>query len=222
MQFKINSIDFKIILIAGAIWGMSEVLMGACLNGCAFRYWGAISTGLAFFYFSFTWTSTRKILPLILLLLFVFLFKTIDALILGVPVTHGSVLNPGFAFVLQTMAFLALVLFFSPFFLKNTKTRMLIGGGAALAASLLFPFAGYFTGSAACLVAGTQIPVSVYTSPVAIVISFVTVPLGFYAAGKIRTNDGVAHISKFKLVNRYWPAMLFIICIALTSLNGTI
>lgn len=221
MKTKVTTADLKIILIAGAIWGMSEVIVGTWLNGCAVQYSGAVMTGLAFFYLSFTWTATRKILSLILLLAMVFFFKLFNALLLSVPITHGSILNPAFAFVLQTIAFMTLVLVLGQRFFKKRNYRLFAGGAAALSASLLFPFAGYFTGSAACLMAGTQIPVSVYTSPLAAGIALLTTPFGFFVANRLKTFEGITGISKFKIINQYWPAMVFLFCILLTALKGT-
>lgn len=221
MKTKITSTDFKMILIAGSVWGMSEVLMGAWLNGCAFKYTGAIMTGLAFFYMSFTLTATRKMISLLLLLTIAILFKMLDAVLLSVPVTHGSVMNPSFAFILEVMGFCILAAVVGQRFFQKTGSRLITGAGAAIFAVLLFPVAGFFTGSAACVVAGTQIPVSIYTSPLAIALSMFTVSAGFFAATRLQTlqENGKSKIPALKM---YWPEVVFAVCVAAVAIHGAI
>jgi len=217
---QITVADFKILLAAGAVWGVTEVIMGTWLNGCATMFSGAIMTGLAFFYMSLTWSATRKILPLLLMLVLVILFKMLNALLLSLPVTHGSVMNPAFAFVMQTIGFLLMILIFRKLFFQRLNTRIMTGIGAAAVAVLLFPFAGHFTGSAACLAAGTQIPLSIYTSPLAIGIACITVPLGYHVAQRLLAADDRAKISGVSDTGRLWPAFVFIVCVALVVLHS--
>ena len=212
--------DFKILLVAGAVWGVTEVIMGTWLNGCATLYSGAIMTGLAFFYMSLTWSATRKILPLLLMLILVILFKMLNALLLSLPVTHGSVMNPAFAFVMQTIGFLLMILIFRKLFFQRLNARILTGIGAAAVAVLLFPFAGHVTGSAACLAAGTQIPLSIYTSPLAIGIACVTVPLGYHAAQRLSVAADRTEISGVSVAGRLWPAFVFFVCLALVVIHS--
>jgi hypothetical protein len=219
---KITITDLKFVLIAGAVWGVSEVIMGAWLQGCAMRYSGAIMTGLAFFHLSFTWTATRRLISLLLLLTMVILFKMFNAVLLSLPVTHGSVLNPSFAFLMQTLGFLLIIGLFRQLFFGKPVFRVAAGASAALISVMLFPFAGIFTGSAACLAAGTQIPLSVYTSPVAMSIAMITVPLGYLAANKLKTADGIRPITETTAINVYWPAYVFVICVALVVINSAI
>jgi len=221
MKNKITSADFKMILIAGSVWGMSEVMMGAWLNGCAFKYTGAIMTGLAFFYMSFTLTATRKMISLLLLLTIAILFKMFDAVLLSVPVTHGSVMNPSFAFILEVLGFCILIAILGQRFFKNTRGRLIAGAGAAIIAVLLFPMAGFFTGSAACVVPGTQIPVSIYTSPLAIVLSMITVSAGFFAATRLKTLQENGE-SKIPAIKMYWPEVVFAVCVAAVAIHGAI
>lgn len=222
MKNKITTANLKIIMIAGAVWGVSEVIMGTWLQGCAFHYSGAIMTGLAFFYMSFTWTATRRFLSLAMLLGLVILFKMFNAVLLSVSITHGSVINPAFAFVLQTFAFLIMIVLFRQMFFNKPVYRVLVGACAALISTFLFPVAGFFTGSAACLAAGTKIPLSIYTSPLAIGIAMITVPLGFWAAGKLKSTNGIKEISSNQAINTYWPAFVFTVCLVLVIINGAI
>lgn len=222
MKNKITTANLKIILIAGAVWGVSEVIMGTWLQGCAFRYSGAIMTGLAFFYMSFTWTATRQFLSLLMLLGLVILFKMFNAVLLSLPVTHGSVMNPSFAFVMQTFGFLVMIVLLRQLFFFKSGYRVLAGAGAALTSTFLFPFAGFFTGSAACLASGTNIPLSIYTSPLAIGIAIITVPLGYWAASKLKATEGIKEISQNQAINTYWPAFVFAVCIALVVINSAV
>lgn len=221
MKTKITSTDFKMILIAGSVWGMSEVLMGAWLNGCAFKYTGAVMTGLAFFYMSFTLTATRKMISLLLLLTIAILFKMLDAVLLSVPVTHGSVMNPSFAFILEVMGFCIIAAVVGKRFFQKTGSRLITGAGAAIFAVVLFPVAGFVTGSAACLVAGTQIPVSIYTSPLTIALSMFTVTTGFFAATRLQTlqENGKSKIPALKM---YWPEVVFAVCVAVVAIHSAI
>jgi hypothetical protein len=209
-----------VILALGAIWGMSEALLGMWLQRCASLYSGAIMTGLAFFYMSFSWTATRKLLSLVMLLLVVSLFKMFDALLLSSSLKSGSVLNPTFAFFSETLAFMAVVLLLRKSFDERLTSRLLTGAGAALGATLIFPMAGIFTGSPACLFPATQISQSIVTSPIAIIISLVTVPLGFVLAKKYTSVTRVEGISKAGLVIRYaWAPVVFIMCLALITIT---
>jgi hypothetical protein len=57
---------------------------------------------------------------------------------------------------------------------------------AALAVNL-FPLVKYATGVPACVVSGTGYPLSLYYIHVAVLTSFVTVPLGFLAGAKMES-----------------------------------
>lgn len=220
MEKKTILSELNPVLVAGAVWGISEALMGAWLNGCAFRYSGAIMTGLAFFYMSFTWSMTRKLLSILLLLAMVVLFKMFDAVLLSVSLSHGSVLNPSFAFLTESLAFMAVVLLIGGRFFNRQSYRVLTGAAAALLAVCLFPFAGYFTGSAACLYPGTQIPLSIATSPLAMAISVITVPLGHLVARLIRTpSSELKNITAIPALGQLWPSLVVMLCIAILAIS---
>ena len=206
--------------MAGAVWGITEALMGAWLNGCAFRYTGAIMTGLAFFYMSFTWSFTRKMVPLFILLGMVVLFKMFDAVLLNVSITHGSVLNPSFAFLTEVIAFAIVISLIGRRFFSKPAYRLVTGAGAALMAVSLFPVAGFFTGSAVCLYPGTQIPLSIVTSPMAMVLSLITVPLGFFLANALKSpSSELKNITRVPQLGRLWPSMVVILCIVVLTLT---
>jgi hypothetical protein len=211
------------VLLAGAVWGTTEALLGAWLNGCAFRYSGAIMTGLAFFYLSFTWSFTRKLLPLIMLLALVVLFKMFDAILLNVSLSHGSVLNPSFAFTTEVIAFAILALIIGSRFFSKPVFRILAGTGATLVAVCMFPAAGLFTGSAVCLYPGTQLPLSIATSPLTIAISVITVPLGYFVAEKISSpSSELKNITPIASLRQIWPSMVMVLCLVVLILIRTI
>jgi hypothetical protein len=220
MNKKTFKSHMDVILAMGSIWGLSEVILGMWLQKCASVYSGAIMTGLAFFYMAFAWTATRKILSLVLLLIVVSLFKILDALLLSVPFLSGSVVNPMFAFFTETLAFLVIITLVKKSFHERWTTRLLTGAGTALLATFLFPMAGIFTGVPACLFPSTQVPQSIVTSPVAIIIALITVPLGFILAEKYTTAATVIGNNRFGLILRYsWAPLIFALCVIVVTLN---
>ena len=85
-----------------------------------------------------------------------------------------------FAFLTITIGFVVIISLFRNGFKYKQGIRMLSGAGAALLAVALFPLAGYVTGSPACIHPASSIPVSIVTSPLAMAISAITVPAGYY------------------------------------------
>jgi hypothetical protein len=220
MNKKTFESHMDVILTLGSIWGLSEAILGMWLQRCASVYSGAIMTGLAFFYMAFAWTATRKILSLVLLLIVVSLFKILDALLLSVPFLSGSVVNPMFAFFTETLAFLVIIALVKKSFHERWTTRLLTGAGTAVVATFLFPLAGVFTGVPACLFPSTQVPQSIVTSPVAIIIALVTVPLGFILAEKYTSATTVIGNNRIGLILRYSLApLVFVLCVVLVALN---
>ena len=108
---------------------------------------------------------------------------------------------------------------FKKHFSKRLLNRILIGAGAALVATALFPLVKFATGTTACFYAATNIPLAIYTAPVAIVISMITVPLGYLAAGwytgKISSTNS-AHPAT--LLARIWSPAVVICCILIITL----
>jgi len=118
----------------------------------------------------------------LIIVLVAMMFKWLDAWLLHIAWNHGSVLNPMFAFITALAGFVILTGIFGKRFSQQLKYRILAGGGAALIATSLFPFVKFVTATPACTFAATNIPLALYTAPVAILLSMVTVPLGFGAA----------------------------------------
>ncbi|MCK4879033.1 MAG: hypothetical protein KAS82_00185 [Bacteroidales bacterium] len=210
--------NLGIIVVVGSVWGLTEFAAGMGLQKCATLFTGAILTGVAFFWVSFIWSITRKLLPVLIIAGMAILFKLLDALLLPVAWNHGSILNPAYAFVTILFGFSLLILLFKNQFSTRLINRILLGAGAAIIVTAMFPLVRFATGSAACFYASTNIPLAVYTAPVAIVISMITVPLGYLAAGwytgKIREENRI----QTSLLSRLWSPAVLICSILIITL----
>lgn len=211
--------NLGIIFAVGSVWGLTEFAFGLGLQKCGVLYTGAILTGLSFFWISFVWSLTRSILPVLIIVSVVVLFKFLDALLLPVAWNHGFILNPIFAFITIMLGFLLLIALFRRRFFSGLFNRIVVGAGAALVAASLFPLAGFVTGTKACVYASTNIPLSIYTAPVAIILSMITVPLGFFAAerysGYISENRREQPGS---LLARLWSPLVVIGCLLIITI----
>ncbi len=184
MDRNIAKSHLGIVIMLGAVWGLSEAALGMGLRSCASFLSGSIMTGVALFFISASWVLTRRILGIALLIAVTSLFKMFDALLLSLPIRHGAVGNPIFAFFMEGAAFLVLLIIYQT--QKHKIARQAVFGGiAALLAVNLFPLVKYVTGVPACVFPGTAVPLSLYYAPLAVFISCVTVPLGFWAGARI-------------------------------------
>ena len=218
MEKNLIKSNLWIILAAGSIWGLTEFAFGLGLQKCAVLYTGAILTGLSFFWVSFVYSLTRKILPVLMIVAVVVLFKSMDALLLPVAWSHGSILNPIFAFVTIMVGFLLLIALFRRRFFSGLFNRIVVGAGSALVAISLFPLAGFVTGTNACVYASTNIPLSIYTGPVAIIISMITVPLGYFAAESYAGRVGSHTGQQRSLLARLWSPLVMISSLLIIAL----
>ncbi len=173
------------VFVLGAVWGLSEAALGMGLRTCASALSGSIMTGVALFFIAACWIISRNVLGVALLVLIASLFKLFDALLLSLPIIHGAVANPIFAFIMEGAAFLVIVSLIKDRLLQKTSGQALSGGLAALLAVNLFPLVKYATGIPACVAAGTGYPLSLYYAYVAVAVSFVTVPLGVLVGDKV-------------------------------------
>jgi hypothetical protein len=206
--------NLGVIFAAGSVWGLIEFGAGMGLQKCATLFTGAILTGLAFFWFSFIWSLTRRILPLLILVAIAMLFKWLDALLLQVAWNHGSILNPMFAFFTGMAGFVVAITLFRQRLLHSQRIRILAGGTAALLATFMFPLVKFVSGTPACLSSFASLPVSIVTSPVAIVISMIMVPLGFLAARWFeRQEPAITRVAAMEVLIRMWPAAICAVCI---------
>ena len=218
MKKSISSTHLIVVLILGSIWGFSEVLMGAGLRTCAHLVSGSLMTGVALFFLATTWVVTRNMLLLVLIVLVASLFKLFDAVLLSLPIMHGAIGNPIFAFWMEGLAIIALFAVFKNVKWNKTSQRALLGGGSALIAVALFPLVKYATGIPACVYPNSAVPLSILFSPVAIAFSALTVPLGFLAGERIRA---ILYKENFRFDGLFFRYILspltLIVCLALVG-----
>lgn len=189
-MFKsISKSHLGIVVMLGALWGLSEAALGMGLRSCASFVSGSLMTGVALFFITASLVVSRRTLGVALLIFIASLIKMFDAFLLSLPVLHGAVANPIFAFITEGVAFLVLITIINEKIKQKIAGQAVLGALAALLAINLFPLVKYATGIPACVFPGTGYPLSLYYSPVAIFLSLVTVPFGFWAGAKIRALE---------------------------------
>jgi hypothetical protein len=205
-----------VIVALGAVWGLSEAALGMWLKGCASSVSGSLMTGFALIFIAASWLLAKRAWGVVLLVLVACFFKLFDAFLLSLPVKHGAVANPIFAFALEGAAFLIVVSLLKKSLLARRAGQGLLGGAAALGAVAFFPLVKFVTGIPACVVPGTSIPLSIYYAPLAISLSFLTVPLGFWLGERI----GKVSLSTrwFPKLNTFFSPLAVIICLAIVTL----
>lgn len=214
MDKKNNYSIFGITLLLGSIWGLSEAALGMWLRQCASSISGSLMTGVAFLFFALIWALFRRRFLILLMALIATFFKMVDALLLGLPLRHGAIGNPIFAFFTEALAFILILSLLDRTLLTKKGGQALGGALAAVVAVNLFPLVKFATGVPACVVSGTGYPLSLYYIHVAVTSSFLTVPIGFWLAERIVAWKGSA--SK-QFLPRYfshflWPA-LSLVCL---------
>ena len=174
------------LLAIGSAWGLSEVAMGMFLRGmCARFITGSVMTGVAVFFLAMAMGWQKRKTGLLLLLGLASVFKLFDAYLLHLPVLHGAVANPIFAFYTEVFAFLLVWMILDSRLKGKTHGRALHGGLAALVALNLFPLVKFATGIPACVYPGTNYPLALYYAPIAIGLSAVTCPLGMVVGRRL-------------------------------------
>src|SRR4030065_120631 len=191
MSQKIPSPQFANIVMRGAVWGFAEAGLGPGLQRCASLASGSIMTGVALLFIAAAWVLTRRAAGIVLMVILVTLMKLFDALLLSLPLKHGAVANPIFAFWAEALAFLIVIALIKESLAQKKYGRAALGPGAALLAVNLFPLARFATGIPACVYPGTGYPLSLYYAPIAVGLSFLTVPLGFWIGEQIAVTEGV-------------------------------
>jgi len=210
------------VFLLGSVWGLSECLLGLYLRQCASSISGSVMTAVAIFFLA----AASKVSPLRfslpLMLILASLFKIFDALLLSLPLRHGAVANPIFAFFMETLAFWLVIIFFSQSWLQKFLGQFVAGAFMALTAVNLFPLVKYVTGIPACVVPGTNYPLSLYHAPVAITLSAITFPLGLLLGKSLLLLEEKAGLAQDYLwVRRFLaPASLLIGLVILIILRG--
>jgi len=205
------------ILVLGSLWGLSEAALGMYLRQCASTVSGSLMTGAALFFLAAAWTISPRGQTVAGMVVLASFFKLFDAMLLGLPILHGAIANPIFAIVIEGAAFLVLISIIHREFASKTLGQGLTGGLTALLAVNAFPLVKFATGIAACKVPGTVIPLSLYYAPIAIVLSMLTVPAGFWAGARVaalETRFVPASPARLGWVS---PAV-FVLCLAALTL----
>jgi len=177
------------VIMLGAVWGLAEVSIGLGLKRCTSLASGSIMTGVALLVIASAWVLTRRVLGIILMVCLATLMKLFDALLLSLPVKHGAVANPIFAFWMEALAFLLVIAIVRQSLTRKRTGQAALGAGAALLAVNLFPLVKFATGIPACVYAGTGYPLSLYYAPISIGLSMLTVPAGFWLGERIAASE---------------------------------
>jgi len=208
-----------LVIALGSVWGLSEAGLGMGLRSCAAFVSGSIMTGVALFFMAAGWVVSRRISGVFLMTLIASFFKIFDAILLSLPIKHGAIGNPIFAFFMEAIAFILLVSIVKDKMSQKPVGQALLGGMAAALSANLFPLVKYATGVPACAIPGTGYPLSLYYIHVAVLASFITVPLGFLAGAKMESFVArlVKSLTQKKLEYILSPAT-FILCLAIVAL----
>ena len=185
MSAESSASRWSLTIALGAVWGVSEVALGIGLQACARNASGSIMTGVALFFIVAGWALTKKAGGPLIMIGMVSLLKLADALLLGLPIKHGAVANPIFAFWTEGLALLVLVALLRGEIGPGRIRQAMTGGLSALVAVNLFPLVKYATTIPACVYPGTTTPLALYYAPLAIATSMIMVPLGLTAAAKL-------------------------------------
>lgn len=219
MDRNLSKSYLGIAVILGSLWGLSEAALGMGLRSCASFLSGSIMTGVALFFISSAWALTRNMFGIALVVVITSLFKMFDALLLSLPLMHGAVANPIFAFLTEGAAFLALIFLFNEKLKEKIGGQALMGGMAALLAVNLFPLVKYATGIPACVFPQTGYPLSLYYAPVAVFLSALTFPLGLWVGARVKAfQDGLEEASLGKKLGYLASPAALLVSLAIIAL----
>lgn len=207
------------VIVLGSVWGLSEAALGMGLRGCAAFVSGSVMTGVALFFLAAGWMVSRKTFGVFLMVLIAAFFKMFDALLLSLPLKHGAIGNPIFAFFMEAVAFAALVAILKEKIIKKPAGQAILGGMAALLAVNLFPLVKYATGIPACVVPGTGYPLSLYYIHFAVLTSMLSVPLGIWTGVKLEAFERQWRKEPFrKKIDYIFSPAVLIFCLVIVTL----
>jgi hypothetical protein len=219
MPSKPSSRSLGILVVLGSVWGLTEAGLGLTLESCARLVSGSLMTGVAFFFIAAAWARTKRLLGPAIVVGLALVFKLFDAALLGLPLKHGAIANPMFAFLTEGLAFCLIVPFMAEAWKQKAVGRAFLGGLSALVAVNLFPLVKYASGIPACVYPGSTTPLSLYFAPIAVGVSLITVPLGFLTAAKIEAVETAAGIAPKSSLRRWLaPAGAATFCLAVQVL----
>ncbi len=204
-----------IVVMLGAVWGLSEAALGMWLKNCASSVSGSLMTGFALVFIVMSWVISRRASGIVLLVFVASLFKLFDAFLLSLPILHGAVANPIFAFILEGAVFLFCITLWKKSSLQKRTGQGLLGGFTALGAVGLFPLVKFVTGIPACVAAGTSVPLSIYYAPLAIFLSLFTVPLGFWLGESADAVTLGGH--RMPILNTVISPLALFVCLAIMT-----
>ncbi len=200
MNTRHNKFAISTLLAIGSVWGLSEAGVGMYLRGmCTRTITGSVMTGAAMLFMATALGYSRKTWSLLLLLGVASVFKLFDAYLLGLPVLHGAIANPIFAFFTEVFAFILIYTVLDAHLREKPYGRIFMGGMAALVAVNLFPLVRFATRIPACVYPGTKYPLALYYAPIAIGISAITCPAGMLIGEKF------AQVTKEKYASARMP-----------------
>jgi hypothetical protein len=219
VEKTISRSSIGVAVMLGSVWGLSEAALGMGLHSCASLVSGSLMTGVALFFIAAAWAVSQRVSHVVLLIIIASLIKMFDALLLSLPIRHGAVANPIFAFFMEGVAFLVLAAIIRGTLVKKRTGQAVLGGGSALVAVSLFPLVRFVTGIPACVYPGTRVPLSICFAPVAVALSVFTVPLGLWAGGKFRVAASEFEATNQRRALRHLvsPAT-FVLCLAIVAL----
>ncbi|HQK87677.1 MAG TPA: hypothetical protein PLU25_08635, partial [Acidobacteriota bacterium] len=148
---------------------------------------GAVMTGWAIGCLSAGYHAARRVWAPAVLLAVAAGLKSLDAAVLSLPVGHGSVANPMFAFAVQALLLMLVAATIRWAKADGRAVDMAAGGLIGLGAAGLFPLVGFVTGSPACIHAGTTLPVAVVYAPLSAALGSVAYPLGRILAERLQS-----------------------------------
>ncbi len=172
-------LGFGLVVVLGSAWGVAEAGLGLALNACAKLASGSIMTGVALFFLASARLRARSARGPLLAVSLALGFKLFDAALLGLPLRHGAVANPMFAFLIEAAAAIFFFAVLGRTAESGLRGRILLGAGAAGLSALVFPLVNLATGIPACVVPGTGIPLSIAFAPLAMAAGALAVPLAF-------------------------------------------
>jgi len=209
----------SMVVVLGSVWGLSEAALGMGLRSCAAFVSGSIMTGVALFFMAAGWVVSKRVIGVFLMVLIAAFFKMFDALLLSLPLKHGAIGNPIFAFVMEAIAFVIIISILKEKMAKKPGGQALLGGLAAVLAVNLFPLVKFATGVPACVVAGTGYPLSLYYIHFAVLTSLVTVPLGFWVGVKMEAFEiRLTETQSLRKLNTILSPAAFILCLVIITL----
>jgi hypothetical protein len=207
------------VIVLGSVWGLSEASLGMALRSCAASVSGSLMAGVALFFLAAGWVVSQRKSGVLIMALIASTFKLFDALLLSLPLKHGAIGNPIFAFFMEAAAFIFLLTIVKDKISGKPAGQALLGGLSAALAMNLFPLVKYATGVPACVVPGSGYPLSLYYIYVAGLISCATVPLGFLGGARLDAlMAGLIRNSRFKRLESVLSPAAFILCLVAVAL----